>query len=454
MCPIVVSEGSSWPRDCLRDDLFYKHLHKCDALFCSLTGNKLIEHDAAGRPRVGYNWAGFIRVRDREVYVGPKCLLGSDDITAWSRSLPAFLESCRSLDSSDVLITGNGLFSQSNTLLPWWADYYSKLLHKALHAAPFHRYENTRRRLDYVRGHIEWDRQYSELALGGTKVCCSYRNYQADNPLNQLLKWAAGRFMGMASSRATRSRLEACITLMSTVSDNPPEISVINRVNLPLSYVTYREPFEIAMKLYTNLYPNLWSGRIPSCGVMVNMVRAFEAFVDGVVHRAVKQAKNSGRRWFCSTQEQRLLATPLDGSGGSFYTRPDNQVWEVGIVDDLKRGCVIDAKYKGSASKNRYERPYSQDFYQVLTSCLSRGWREGLILSPVVSGEQNGLTRWRTSIPTKSKGEDLNVTIGLMKLNLMNLALPDGISEMTKEIRSYLEASLSSSDKYAYAGQV
>jgi 5-methylcytosine-specific restriction endonuclease McrBC regulatory subunit McrC len=442
MNPIVVTEGALWPEEFLRDKLFHLNLQKYDKIFWDSTRTRLIERDAGGRFRVGHNWAGFIRVGEKAVYVGPKCLLGGDDIEAWSRSLPKFLEWCRDLGSSDVIISGSGLFSKSNTMLSWWADYYSKSLQRALRTTPYHKYEWSTCRLGYVRGRINWELQCGELASAGTKVWCDYRNYQADNSLNQLLKWAAKRFMNIASSWITRARLEACSALLSAVTDIPPEVSSIDRIRLPLSYAIYREPYEIARKLYAEMYPNLWTGQIPSCGIMINMVRAFEAFVDGLVQQAVKQARASGKLWFCATQAQQVLAVPAVGGGKPFYTRPDNQVWEIGIENDIKRGCVIDAKYKGSASRDPYDRPYSQDYYQVLTSCVSRGWKQGLILSPTISGEESGVTQWLTRIPTKGGGDESNVTIGLMKLDLMNLGSADGVMKLTHHIESYLEKSL------------
>ena len=226
------------------------------------------------------------------------------------------------------------------------------------------------------------------------------------------------------------------------VPDAPPEQAALQRMRIPASHWVYREPVTVARSLHDAAFPSLARGQVPNWGFLVNMVRAFEAFVDGIVWRAVRRGRERGHDWAFESQEQRILASSVTGDGSTFYTRPDNVVWTV-AGEHGGRGVVVDAKYKGLAkAPERYRRPVANDFYQVIVACLSRGWNRALIIAPTVGEEEaTGAREWRVRLPSVAGP----VYVGIMKLNLRHLGRRGEVEKSVERLAGYLEEILSES---------
>jgi hypothetical protein len=416
--PCYVVEGEKWP-DELRSDLpAMEGIRRLYQLLRTPHGG------FAGDPtKAPYGVAGYMRLGPRRVFVIPKCLSVEKHKDAWGRGVPAFLRLCRNLRPSDLLLTGPGVFARSNVLLPWLASYYSTVLWRALHAFPYLRYERSTAALPYLRGRFSWARQAREWASGGQRVWCEFRKYQADNTLNRLLKWATTFLLVIADRAAARERLNSCLGLLEGVRDILPERRLLDLLRLPVSMAAYREPLEVARALYNAHYPSLSPGKVSASGLLLDMQAAFEAFIDGIVFRAVLKARKQGLPWRYGSQEQRRLAHPVGGTH-PYYTRPDNTVAEVeqGLV--ATRGVVIDAKYKGlRAQPTRYHRPVSQDIYQLLASCIARRWLRGLILAPATQ-EAGEVRRWEVPRFSSSGEASRSIRFTSAKVDLGDLGRP------------------------------
>jgi hypothetical protein len=427
-------EGSPWP-----SQYAGRALEELDRVVEKRIQKRVLVWDQHDRARVGYGIVGYMRARDANLYVVPKCLHVSD-VEQWALGVTGFLGLCQDLTSRDVVITGPGVFTANNIMLPWWADYYSRVLRLALDAMPFLRYEAYGGRLPYLRGRVDWPAQMSEWAHSGIRAACRFRRYQADNPLNRLLKWAAVRFSRIGTSIAMRARLGSCIEAFSNVPDVLPEHASVDRIRITASHRVYREPYQIARSLYNSLFPTLALGQIPSWGFVVDMVRAFEGFVDGLVRRAVRLGRMQGRNWKCLSQDQELLASSVTGNGGSYYTRPDNVAW---VIEEsgAKCGVVIDAKYKGLAlDPTIYRRPIGSDFYQVVVACVSRGWNRALIIAPATEADEvSKELEWAVHMP----GVARPVRVSIMKVDLRRLVTPGELRSNVERLVKYLDIALS-----------
>lgn len=430
----ICVEGGSWPIHCPG-----RTLEELDRVVEKRIQKRVLVWDAHNRVRVGYGIVGYMRVRNANLYVIPKCLHVSD-VEQWGFGVTGFLGLCQNLTSRDVVITGPGVFTVNNMMLPWWADYYSRALRRALDAVPFLRYEAYGGRLPYLRGRVDWPVQISEWAHCGIRAACRFRRYQADNTLNRLLKWAAFRFSRIGTSVTMRARLSSCIEAFTNVPDVPPEHASVERIRITASHRVYIEPYLIAKSLYNSLFPTLALGKIPSWGFVVNMVRAFEGFVDGLVRRAVTLGRMQGRNWRCISQDQELLASAVTGNGGTYYTRPDNVVWAIEAAG-AKCGVVIDAKYKGLALKPTvYRRPIGSDFYQVVVACMSRGWDCALIIAPATAvDEVSQELEWAVQMP----GVARPIRVSMMKMDLRRLGTPDEVRTNVERLFKYLDRVLS-----------
>lgn len=428
-------EGGKWPAQI---DAGHT-LANLDHLLAKKIDKRIITWDKNGQARIGYGLAGYIRVKDADLYVAPKCLHVSE-YEEWATGVNMFLALCPNLTSRDVVMSGSGVFGASNVLLPWWSDYYGRVLRRALDAMPFFRYEEYAGRIPYIRGTIDWSSQIREWASCSPRAACRFRRYQADNALNRLLKWAATRFSIIATSVPTRTKLGSCIDAFASVPDVPPEFAAVERTRIPASHWVYDEPFAIAKSLYESLFPTLARGRIPSWGFVVDMVRAFEAFVDGLVRRSVRQGRVGGHDWACRAQDQELLASAVSGGGGEFYTRPDNVVWAI-ESDEGRRGVVIDAKYKGmERSPKSYRRPVGSDFYQVVVACVSRGWDRALIIAPTIGDEEAwDELEWAVKMP----GVPRPVHVSIAKVDLKRLSQRGEVQRNVDRLTTYLGRTLS-----------
>lgn len=393
--------------------------------------------DPNGARRTAHGLCGYVRVGCDEFLIIPKCFATGKDAAGWGESVPAFLRLCKGLTAADVIFTDDAAFSATNNLVEWWADFYSQKLWRALNTTPVLRYQAQVQALPYLRGTFSWPDQLREWGQGGHRVWSRYKHFRRDNPINQLLKWAALRLRVVSSSSRTRNRLDASLGLLADVSIDPPRRQQVNQLYVPISLSVYREPLMIARNLYDARYPSLNPGEIPAAGLLINMPSAFEAFVDGIVREIVDRRIVAGDRWLYWAQDQSLLGESLDG-GSDFFTRPDNAIAVGTDSSDRERGIVIDAKYKGSLlGSSRYEKPQGSDFYQLIASCIARSWFRGAILSPALTpGSALVPRKWRVAILGSA------FEFSHMRLDLRTLSDRDAVERLLTGVGDMLASEL------------
>jgi 5-methylcytosine-specific restriction enzyme subunit McrC len=389
----------------------------------------VVEYDRAGQVKVGSGLAGYLEIARHEVYVAPK-VLGTAGLDSWGEAVPEFLLRCRDLPARAVSVTGPGAFRRTRHMHRWWADHYARVLSHALRAAPYMSYVPRAAPLPYVRGQIDWTRQVTEWQGGGARVWCSFRDYSAANLVNRLLKWAAHRFERVSPDSIARVRLRRCLDALASVPETPPPRAVVARLRLSPAHAAYRPALDIARALYQHEYPSLRPGGLPAAGVVIDMVSAWESYVDGVVHRAARASVPQLGHLQYRSQQQALLADEGSPSAGHYNTTPDNTVEHTASGS----GVVIDAKYKGLAEDpRRYGRPVSADIYQAIASCIARAWHTSLILSPTTDpSDPIGQRSWTVDAFGTS-------------ISISHLRLPiaqDRFAEVEERVASWLVANL------------
>jgi len=435
----ILVEGQPWPRTLRANRETRDRLSVLDAWTRSQFRRSLVSIDSSGTRRTAYGLCGYIRVGGEQFLIIPKCFAGLEDAEDWGESVPAFLRLCQGLSSADVIFTDDATFGETNSLLAWWADFYSLKLWRALNTTPVLRYQRHVQGLPYLRGSFSWPEQLMEWGQGGHRIWSRYKNFQRDNPINQLLKWAALKLRTVSSNTRTRNRLDASLGLLADVTSDPPRRQQVNQLHVPVSLSIYREPLAIARSLYDARYPSLNPGEIPAAGLLINMPSAFEAFVDGIVREVVDRRVAAGDGWLYGSQDQSLLAASLDG-GQDFFTRPDNTI-QAGFDEAGKeRGIVIDAKYKGTVlGSTRYEKPEGSDIYQLIASCIARGWSKGVILSPALDASTALMRRkWKIVVRESS------IEVAHMRLDLRTLRHHDALERMVGALSALLTDELAS----------
>ena len=326
----------------------------------------------------------------------PKCLssVGSE-VDSWTDSVPSLLARCRNLPPWAVVPTGSGHFAASAPLLSWWASYYSLILTRAISQYPLLRYESSTNRQAFLRGRINWTCQVSEWASGGNEFVCDYKTLNDENVVNQLLAWAATKFLSLTLPSATRTHLQEALEILPLGAK--PDRRAVGRIRLTRAFAVYRDPVAVAKALFNSDFPSLTPGGIPASGLVLDMVTAFEAFVDGLVYSVARLGRERNRIWLYEQQRQAKIASSLAGTNSDYFTRPDNAI---DFGGQFPHGVVIDAKYKGMTKDlgRPYDRPMSSDLYQIIASCLARGWRFGIVVAPSTKpGAVEKPRHWRVS---------------------------------------------------------
>lgn len=430
-----VAEGTPWPDHLSVDVELTSGVLAVSKALKAQIGRSVLESAPDGSLRIAHGLAGYLRVGTKAIYVIPKCFESASGASVWGTTVPEYLSVCRGLSARAVGVTGTGAFSVSPKLVAWWADHYALVLAKALSRYPYLRYQEVTARQTYLRGRLNWPGQVRELSMGGYHLICQYKRYQQDNPANRLLRWAAEQFVGLARSTEARMRLRQCLDELSGVAGGIPDRVSVRSIAVPSSSAIYREPVLIAQALYDAKFPSLATGTVPATGIVVDMQSSFESFLNGIVHRVSRSRTGQLRKWTYESQSQAAFAHPVKG-GGEFATKPDNTI----IDTRLGIGVVIDAKYKGVTADrpgHSYERPTSNDLYQVVSACIARKWRGAIIVSPSTTpGVQGVLREW--VVPVRYAGMATDIKVVHVRLDLASLESSQGLPAMVDELRAHV----------------
>lgn len=319
--------------------------------------------------------AGTLRLFNSDFQIMPKFVETEAALGAWQESVLTMLARARSTHYGYSRL--RGVNRQRATFLDHVALAYRDALEQALRAEPIQVYRVREETAPYLRGRLAVGRQMQSLLDHPQRIQCEVDYLETDNEFNRLLHWAGERFLILVYDGQVRRQLSDTLGRLPVVSP-PPRLPARLPSSVPPQYRHYAEAVEIASTLARGYGHGQGAGRLPGYGYILNMERLFESFVEKSLMQAILQLEG-GEPYSVRAQETRLYAQAVQHTGKSYFTRPDNVVYE-GESSVL----VIDAKYKrlADAEEGSSVKPRNSDIYQLFASLSSHACRRGLLVYP------------------------------------------------------------------------
>ena len=350
-----------------------------------------------GEPRLRVSGvAGTLNLsRGVTVQVSPKFAEVGEGAVAWEESVLTILERVRRRQY--VHARTRGLSYRPATFFDHMALAYVDALTYALREEPIRTYFTQEEITPFLRGQFAVERQVASMLDRPGRIHCNVDYLETNNPYNHLLHWAARRFEALAFDPRVR-RLVADVKPSLPAISGSPQLAAHLPLLPPPQYRHFADALEIASTLARGFVHSQVRGTVRGYGYLLNMEQLFERFVEvSVAHAATRL----GPTHTAVAQETRRYARSVGGTR-SYYTRPDNVVYE-----DNSPRLLVDAKYKRleEADKGTPSRPNNTDVYQLFASMVAHGVDRGLLVYPRVSGEAASpemlpLQRWEAGPPS------------------------------------------------------
>lgn len=392
----------------------------------------VIEETTAGLVLRTRGVAGTITLGDVTFDIRPKHVPDSTE-TSWQHSLSVMLDRAHRRPVS--FSRHRSLALRPRTFIDQLAIGLALELESATRHAEVRAYASQRAELSQVRGRLLISEQLRSSLLKPHKVVCEIDELSPDNPVNQLLHWAAHQLGALATQPRVRQELSvqaAKLPAMTLPIRPPSRLSF----HLPRQYQHYTGAVTLATALARGLTTVPGSGAITGAGFVVGTERLFEAFVERSLARVL-----TGTEWELEAQKRSEYAVPCDPSTGdrSFFSTPDNVVRRSdGAL------VIIDAKYKrfqDGTDESAPDRPSNSDIYQMAAACVAHGCSRALLLYPqsIVLGpttNEQKIRWWSIQIGAE------RVLVGAATLPLHLLASGDGIAAFDEHLLKLVESAL------------
>jgi 5-methylcytosine-specific restriction enzyme subunit McrC len=266
-----------------------------------------------------------------------------------------------------------------------------------------------------LRGRLNVGRQLRNFVNAPHMLECDVDELDAENPFNDVLKWAATVLSGLAIDTDLKRRLgEIARAIPGNVERSVAQRH--HRLLPPPQFHAWSDALELARLLASGMTLSSSGGRTNGYSLLFNMERCFERFVE-VSLRHVSGAIGQGEL-STNRQEWTKYAEPTSVGGKVLGCIPDNVVRQNG-----KPKLIVDAKYKLLdrdlvAAEEGTGAPISQDVYELVAGLIAHDCHLGLLIYPANSPLETKASTVRTwSI--KAFGADIR--IGALPVDLLKL---------------------------------
>lgn len=343
--------------------------------------------------------SGTLRVGKRVLEIAPK-FLRSVHSARWREAVLNVLARTRGSASYTLPLAAWDSY-QPASFVDHVALTFATGLREALTHGLIRLYRSAIDRGNAVRGRLLFGPDDLVLAVRAPGVMTyDLDELSADNPLNVLLVWASKTLAARTQDLRVRAAVvTATAPLAAHVSGRHPRTS---SPRLPPQYGAFRVPVEIASALQRGRSARPGDDLSIRYGLLLDTHRVFEAFVERSLEIVAARHSLNAR-----PQADVVYARPLDGDT-PLRTRPDVLVRDASSRPVL----VVDAKYKVPTGQER-ARGTASDNYQLLTSMIAHGARNGVLIYPAVAEEGWTLRRWSVSVG----GEDHRLAAATVDLS-------------------------------------
>ena len=375
--------------------------------------------------------SGAVELSTVQLQIAPKFVRGDLEGEAWQASVLALLS--RAQRKQFTYTHAREISAARTSFFDHVALAYIDALELALRDEPIRTYQVREIGSHYLRGRFSVQRQLRSALSRPHVLQCDVDYLDADNEYNHLLHWAAHRFSTLSSDFRIRRRLREVQDRLPRVGRSP--LLPHRRVGEPpAQFRHYSRAIAIASMLAKGYGHGQTRGRETGYGFVINMEKLFETFLERTLKYAVE--KHMPPSFRVEAQERRLYAEPWEGTTESYYTRPDNVLYE-----GSRPRLVLDAKYKslmpvdGEASN----RPHNPDVYQLFASLVAHGCDSGLLVYPYVSAANeagavgHNLRIWR------GRGSQANLRIAAVAVDVADLSSREAVGNFDREVSSLIE---------------
>jgi 5-methylcytosine-specific restriction enzyme subunit McrC len=276
---------------------------------------------------------------------------------------------------------------QRRHLLDVFIAQFCRDLEKALADGPIRAYRTEERELAVLRGRLDVASHARRLPGDKHRMDCRFDEFDADTPLNRILRHCLEKLSPLAGSPALRASLKALRSRFVGVSPwrfDPLELERIGP-DPERARAGFATAWEQCRWLLRGLYPDAAAGPNPhaSLSLLFDLEEAFEAAVSMDVRRELPPLE-----YQCHFQgPRRPLLADAGGTGTSGHMKPD-----IHLVSRLGRRIILDCKWKGLDPERGMFGVSQADLYQLHTYSAEYGaqaagliypWAEGLPREPV-----------------------------------------------------------------------
>ncbi|CAD5244530.1 putative 5-methylcytosine restriction system, catalytic subunit [Thermococcus camini] len=276
-----------------------------------------------------------------------------------------------------------------------------------------------------LRGQLLVEREVLKLPTQKHKFDTRYKKFTADNPLNQILKYALYLGLQYAYRKETKKILSEAWDILNDISLVPITSDSIERVTLNSLNLRFKLPLELAKMIITGLE---YHSHIQSPGFFINMPDVFEFLVyklfDTVLMQNYMVRYHPQDKEFVIEQPRKFINEP---------PQPD-------IIIESKSGkplLIVDAKYKplycrDCMEKKRYVKN-SSDLYQLYSYVKLYGVRGGLLVYPMLKNPYTEYNQWLCDVSSTSKcGNSIFHFFDGTKLGILGIDLGHVIRDSIK----------------------
>lgn len=324
--------------------------------------------------------AGSLSLKEITLEIVPKFVSQPEQLSSWNTSTLFLLEALAGKHVISLLADRQQW--KSHRVVDLIAHAFADAADRGFSDRPIHIYRQNEMSSVTLRGRLNIARQIRNQVHAPHILECDVDELDAENPFNDVLKWAADTLSSCAVDPALQRQLAEIAQAIPGRADR----SVVHRHHRllpPPQFQAWADALDLAHLLSSGLTLSSNGGRTNGYSLLFNMERAFERFVEVALARIVKTV--AGGKLTNSRQQSIEYAEPLNSGGKALQCRPDNVVRRSGVA-----AMVVDAKYKLlddsiEAFEESTGAPKSQDVYELVAGMFGHDCRRGLLVYPATS---------------------------------------------------------------------
>jgi 5-methylcytosine-specific restriction enzyme subunit McrC len=252
-------------------------------------------------------------------------------------------------DAAHIAVQRHGILE---ILIRLFCDKLFAQVHRGL----VRRYERQEENLAVLRGRLVVAQQLRLNAANPERLYCRFEEFEANNPLNQILKAAVRVLLKASKDLRNQRQLAELLLIFEGISDIPASSLPWHKVNFDRLNDRYRPSFRLAELFLKKAPPDVTGGISHGFSLFFDMNSLFEEYIGRMAAKVFRaqgiQVRLQG--------PQRFLAQDESGGSNAFAMKPD-----VVGMQGSQTVWILDTKWKQLSVEEAREGASQSDFYQM-----------------------------------------------------------------------------------------